>query len=66
MPIELPSTPTNLGTLPNQINSFSGVSVLAEVAGGGGGGGGGPVDGLHTEAAEQLITEAGDYLIWEA
>lgn len=29
-------------------------------------GGGGPADGLHTEAGNQLITEAGDFLIWEA
>jgi hypothetical protein len=28
--------------------------------------GGGPADGLHTEAGNQLITEAGDFLIWEA
>jgi len=29
-------------------------------------GGGGAEDGLHTEADEQLLTEAGDNLIWEA
>lgn len=65
MPVELPVVITNLGALPNQVNALSGVTELASVAGGGGGGGG-ATDGLHTEAAEQLITESGDYLIWEA
>jgi hypothetical protein len=51
------------------IELANGITYIPSSLFGGAGGGctpAGPTDGLLTEDSNQFITEAGDYLIWEA
>jgi len=61
MSVEIPSGLTQGYTLASSISAPSSVAVLGDFPSTPAG----AVDGLLTELSEQLITEAGDFLIWE-
>jgi hypothetical protein len=62
MSVEIPSGLTQGYTLASSISVPSSVAVLGDFPSTPAG----AEDGLLTELSEQLLTEAGDFLIWEA